>query len=362
MNEKNLKINLWVGIYSMIILVVSSVFIMLFLGKTNPFQKSISLVVNFDNVEGLKVGSNVNLEGFSIGRVVDIKLSQDPKRGRPRHQVMLKIVNNPEYLHWITHDSKFQIVNDNFFGDKHVDITFSTKGKAVSDMDEMEGVQTASINEILRNLQRITQNAEELIQKAGRMASGVSGGGGIAATLDSFQTAVQNISALSSKIKTILDGSPSFQLERTLKNIDQTSANLALITKRFDLLVKNDAKGITQSIGNLEKSMVNFQRISKTLENQLGGEKGKALLLMIRQSVDDFASTSKNMAKFTSEMNKSLNATSKQNVDLAKTMKDLSAGAENLRKITDRILNTMEAPNRVWNRIFGKKRKDEKKK
>ena len=139
MNEKNLKINLWVGIYSMIILLVSGIFILLFLGKTNPFQKALTLVVNFENVEGLKVGSNVNLEGFTLGRVVDIKLSRDPQKGRPRHQVTIKVANNPEYLHWITHDSKFQIVNDNFFGDKHVDITFSTKGKPVADMDEMEG-------------------------------------------------------------------------------------------------------------------------------------------------------------------------------------------------------------------------------
>ncbi|RME78717.1 MAG: MCE family protein, partial [Planctomycetota bacterium] len=232
MSEKHVKINLWVGIYSFVILVLSALFIIFFLGKMNPFTSSITVVVLFDNVEGLKIGSNVNLEGLTIGRVVSMRLAKDTKSGRPRHEVYIKIANRPEYLQWITRESKFQIVNDNFFGDKHVEVGFSTVGKPIAHMDRLEGTQTASINEILRNLQRITNSTEELIHKASALTTSFQSGHG--SVLDNLEQTISNLTFLSNKIKSLFGPKEEKSWKDILSDLQVTIQNTKGITQKID--------------------------------------------------------------------------------------------------------------------------------
>ncbi|RME76336.1 MAG: hypothetical protein D6785_13885, partial [Planctomycetota bacterium] len=147
-----------------------------------------------------------------------------------------------------------------------------------------------------------------------------------------------------------------------LSDLQVTIQNTKGITQKIDLFLKRDAKGLQESVGNMQKGMKSFEEVAAMFQKELGGKQGVALLKKIKKSVNDFSQTSKNLADLTAKMKKSLDSTSKQNVDLAKTMKDLQAGAENLRKITERILSTMDAPNRFFSRIFGRKKKKKKKK
>ena len=357
MSEKHSKINFWVGVYSLLILILCAIFIVFFLGKTNPFQGTITIFVKFHNVAGLKIGSNVTLEGYIIGRVVDIQIVED-KEGNPKYRVALKIVKNKNFLQWITSRSKFEIVNDNFFGDKHIEVGFGKGGTPLKDLAEVEGSQSPSLHEILLAIKGIVKNVEGTVKKVkATFASFEQKTEGNALT--HLQSVLKDLAFLTRHLRQITQTTRREDLQVALRQMAVTSEKIGQVAENLQNFFEKNEKRLTQSIENLEKGMANFRSISELFKENLGGKEGQKILAKIKQAVDDFSKTSQNLAKLTQEMKSSLQTTRQQNVDLAKTMRDLQVGAENLRKITERILNTLDAPNRFFSRIFGRRKKKE---
>lgn len=352
MTEKNLKINFWVGVFSLFIIIVSCTLIIFFLGKLNPFQSSITLRVNFTNVQGLKVGSSVNLNGLSVGRVVGIRLTVSEDGSRPMHQVSLIIADKEEYLRWITTDSKFEIVNDNLFGDKHIEVGFSSTGRQVRNGDLIVGAKTTSLNQVMANIQDITERAGEVVEKFTGPANGK--GSTLASTFGEVRTTLSTLGQVAQSIREVMKDSPDMDLKTTLVNLNQTISNLQQVTKKAnEMLGGGEGKDWKESLAKIQKSVENFESISTNLSNTLGGSKGQFLLLWMLNTVRDFSKTAKNLAELTSNLNKTFKVSNQQNVNLAETMKDLKVTAKNLRKISQSAVDVIEAPNRFYRNIFG---------
>ncbi|RME03180.1 MAG: MCE family protein [Planctomycetota bacterium] len=346
------KTNFWVGIFSLVILALSVVLIVFFLGKSRPFESTILVKVNFDNIEGLKVGAHVNLEGLNIGRVSHIQLYVAPNTNRPRHQVFLKLRNDPVYLRWITNKSKFQIVNDNFFGDKHVEISFSNIGEPISHLQVVEGSNTASINKVLGNLEKITVSAQELISRLAGIASNPMVSNVSMSTLTKVVEMVDSVTSAANLLEKFLKGEEVGKVKDILANLERTSQSVRSISTKVDaLLNERQQKRITQSIAKLERSMSSLEKVSSTLEKRIGGKQGRALLSMIFQTIENFAKTSKELAYLTSQASKSLSSSNKQNINLQKTLQEMQSAAINLNKITKKILDVLDAPSRFMNRF-----------
>ena len=92
---------------------------------------------NFDNADGIKVGSEVKISGVVIGKVISQILDYDTYSAQVKFLVDKKI-ELPE-------DSSAQIVSSNILGDKYISITPGTEEKVLADEDTIEFTQS-SIN------------------------------------------------------------------------------------------------------------------------------------------------------------------------------------------------------------------------
>ena len=92
---------------------------------------------NFDNADGIKVGSEVKISGVIIGKVISQILDYDTYSAQVKFLVDKKI-KLPE-------DSSAQIVSSNILGDKYISITPGTEEKVLADEDTIEFTQS-SIN------------------------------------------------------------------------------------------------------------------------------------------------------------------------------------------------------------------------
>jgi phospholipid/cholesterol/gamma-HCH transport system substrate-binding protein len=92
---------------------------------------------NFDNADGIKVGSEVKISGVVIGKVISQILDYDTYSAQVKFLVDKKI-KLPE-------DSSAQIVSSNILGDKYISITPGTEEKVLADEDTIEFTQS-SIN------------------------------------------------------------------------------------------------------------------------------------------------------------------------------------------------------------------------
>lgn len=92
---------------------------------------------NFDNADGIKVGSEVKISGVIIGKVISQILDYDTYSAQVKFLVDKKI-KLPE-------DSSVQIVSSNILGDKYISITPGTEEKVLADEDTIEFTQS-SIN------------------------------------------------------------------------------------------------------------------------------------------------------------------------------------------------------------------------
>ena len=103
------------------------------LDKNNQY----AINANFDNADGIKVGSEVKISGIMIGKVVSQILDYDTYSAQVKFLIDKKI-KLPE-------DSSAQIVSSNILGDKYISITPGTEEKVLVDGDTIEFTQS-SIN------------------------------------------------------------------------------------------------------------------------------------------------------------------------------------------------------------------------
>lgn len=103
------------------------------LDKNNQYV----LNANFDNADGIKIGSEVKISGITIGKVILQILDYDTYSAQIKFLIDKKI-KLPE-------DSSVQIISSSILGDKYISITPGTEEKMLVDGDTIEFTQS-SIN------------------------------------------------------------------------------------------------------------------------------------------------------------------------------------------------------------------------
>jgi phospholipid/cholesterol/gamma-HCH transport system substrate-binding protein len=94
--------------------------------KDSLFSSNISIKAYFDNVEGLRTGAAVRLNGLSVGSVSDVRLME---MNRYRVEVTMRI--NKDVRQFIRLDSEAAIETEGIIGSKIVIITPGSKENAI---------------------------------------------------------------------------------------------------------------------------------------------------------------------------------------------------------------------------------------
>jgi phospholipid/cholesterol/gamma-HCH transport system substrate-binding protein len=185
--EKNYKWKL--GLFSVVVLAlaISAIY---YIGKQkNLFGSVFRITAQFNSVSGLKVGSNVRLDGIDVGTVDDVELVTDTT-------VQVDMIIQKGVEKFIRKDAKASIGSDGLMGDKVIVLAAGTAGSAfVNNGDTLTSRQPIETDQILASLKISADNAAIITANLADISSRITHGKGALGKLLHDTSLSSNISA-----------------------------------------------------------------------------------------------------------------------------------------------------------------------
>ena len=210
-----------------------------FLKGVNIFSTQTRYYAVYDEIGGLEVSSPVIINGFKIGIVKSIELESNGS-GRLVVEVVL---NNADVS--VPKDSELKIYDSDFFGGKAIQIVLGDSSVMANTKDTLVAVIEKGLGETLKNeIDPIKQKSAEIFQH-------------VDSVLTSLQRTLNSSGA---------EGLPNLfsSLQRTMNNLESTSANL-------NLLIVNNGGKVSEIISNAQTLTntlkANNERIDQAIKN-----------------------------------------------------------------------------------------------
>ncbi|TAF82944.1 MAG: MCE family protein [Sphingobacteriales bacterium] len=246
--QENNKKAIKVGVFIFIGLILFVVGVFTLGTQKKAFNKSFSVNVVFNDIQGLKVGNNVWFSGVKIGTIKKIQFF-----GTSQVQVFMNLEEEAnKYIH---KDAKALISSDGLIGNKIVVITGGNpKFPFVEDGDRLQVDPTLSTDDIMKTLQANNKNLITITNNLKVLTSNMVHGKGTIGMLLSD-------SGLAKKVKSAVN------------NIETTTNNASVLTNEFTKFGKklNTKGGLTDKLLNdtsifisIQKSAALFQSSAKS--------------------------------------------------------------------------------------------------
>lgn len=154
------------------------VFVLVFLLTSSQggiFQRSELLLTYMNQASGIADGSVVRLNGYTIGYLDKLRLtdSRDPKRA-----VEFQMLVNGKFLSQIPVDSVAEISAANLLGDKFINITRGQATRAVNRGDEIRSLQGNDIPELMAQMSNTLESLQTIVNRLDSLLAGVEAGKG----------------------------------------------------------------------------------------------------------------------------------------------------------------------------------------
>lgn len=279
----NRSIELRVGIFVLVGLVVAAGLILRFSKQAGGVKNPYRVKVMFPTVSGLVPDASVQYAGIPVGKVEAIQLQEDS-----RWPVALTLAIEEGVV--IRQNAMFAINTSGLLGDKYVDVQPGTKDTPViQDGDVVEGLPSVDLNEAVAHvrdvLQKVGPTIERVDQALRRLESTVLSEealGHVTATLANVDTASTNAVELVTSLRDLVTEQRS-QVALAIQNVQQASSNLTLTASQVGELVEANAPQITQTMSNL---VAGSERIDLLLAGLQRGE-GTAGRLLVDPTLHD---------------------------------------------------------------------------
>jgi phospholipid/cholesterol/gamma-HCH transport system substrate-binding protein len=217
-------------------------------------QEGFDLKVRFRSVEGLAVGSQVQIAGIRVGEVKSIRLDRDTGKAL----VILEI--NEAYKNSIPEDSRVIIRTRGLLGEKYVGIEpGKPNARKLEPGQEIRLVyEPTDTEKIFETVSIVAQDLQQLTEQARKQIVEERG----AQRIDNI---IKNTEAISQNLREVL-GANRLKVERIIDRVDTGSRRIN------DLLAKNDSKvnetieNVRQFSGGLESAGSRFQRLASNLD------------------------------------------------------------------------------------------------
>jgi len=185
--EKNYKWKL--GLFSVMVLALAIAAIYYIGKQKNLFGAVFRITAQFNSVSGLKVGSNVRLDGIDVGTVDDIELVTDTS-------VQVDMIIQKGVEKFIRKDAKASIGSDGLMGDKVIVLAAGTASSAfVNNGDTLTSRQPIETDQILASLKVSADNAAIITTNLADISSRITHGKGALGKLLHDTSLSSNISA-----------------------------------------------------------------------------------------------------------------------------------------------------------------------
>jgi phospholipid/cholesterol/gamma-HCH transport system substrate-binding protein len=155
------KLELKVGIFVFIGLVILVIFI-LSIGGFKTWSSGYHIKLNFNFVNGIKVGAPVRFAGVDVGEVKRIKLEFLPEENRSNVNLDIWVRN----IIAIPSDSSVWVNTLGLLGEKYIEIMPGTDyAHSLKNNDSLAGVDPLPIHQIFNNAENILRNLNDGIAK-----------------------------------------------------------------------------------------------------------------------------------------------------------------------------------------------------
>jgi phospholipid/cholesterol/gamma-HCH transport system substrate-binding protein len=185
--EKNYKWKLGLFSVSILVLAIAAIY---YIGKQkNLFGSVFRITAEFSSVSGLKIGSNVRLDGIDVGTVDDIELMTDTT-------VQVDMIIQKGVEKFIRKDAKASIGSDGLMGDKVIVLAAGTPDTGVvRNGDALTSHQPIETDQIIASLKVTADNAAIITTNLADITSRITHGKGTLGKLLHDTTLSANISA-----------------------------------------------------------------------------------------------------------------------------------------------------------------------
>jgi phospholipid/cholesterol/gamma-HCH transport system substrate-binding protein len=243
-----------VGVVALASFAVVFVLIFLLTSSKGIFQRNELLLTYMADASGIADGSVVRLNGYTIGYLDKLQLtnSRDPKRA-----VQFQMLVSTKYLQDIPVDSVAAISAANLLGDKFINITKGMDTHTVKPGDELRSLQGQDIPELMAQMRNTLESFQTIVNRVDSLLAGVEAGkgnlgklikdeefydrmNGIAAELQKILTDVRTSNGTISKLFHD-EGALYEEFRAPLKRIDAMLAEIQAGQGNIGLLVKDRA-------------------------------------------------------------------------------------------------------------------------
>ena len=266
-----------------------------YLKGLNVFQSNKPYYAIYDDIDGLQVGSSIRLNGFNVGMVNNIVLSNNNK---------LLVTLNINSVDSIPINSVCKIVNQDLMGTKGVSLVLGKSDLFAKPGDTLQsGIENSLQDEVNAQILPLKNKAEELI-----------------GSVDSLLTVVA----------AVLNKNTRKNLSNSIKSLDETFSILSQTMTKVDSMVYNNDKRVSKIILNLESITTNLNDSSSGIKPILHN------LSLISDSLSN-----SNIGSLVENINNISNNISSGSGSLTKLMKDDKL-YNNLEKSTSELAELIE--------------------
>lgn len=234
-----------------------------FLNGTSLFKSEKNLYAIYDQVEGLQTGTNVTVNGLSVGKVSSIDFFLNTNK------ILVKFTVRNDLN--FSKNSIAEIYEAGLIGGKSIAIIPVLDGKKPLISGDtlvsrtkpgLTDVVGSEIAPLQKKLEQVLINADTLISSLNTVLDDQAQQG-LNKALSEVSHTVSNLNAISSSISKILVSQDS-NINQTINNLSQASANINQIS---DSLIKTDLKGM---VNKFENTVTSLNSILKSIESGEG--------------------------------------------------------------------------------------------
>lgn len=205
------------GIFVMTGTILLIVSLYLIGSKQNLFNKTFSIYVHFNNVNGLITGNNVRFAGITIGTINKVTIENDTS-------VLVEMVIREDAMRYIRKKSIAEIGSDGLMGNKLINIaTLDANSPFVVENDTISSQGSVATDEMMRTLNTTNNNVLDITHD--------------------LKTITKRISESKPLWDLLSDTVPLENLRRTLLSIENASHSAVNLTKDAEDILNEIKRG-----------------------------------------------------------------------------------------------------------------------
>jgi len=271
--------------------------------QQKTFQKTVTLRVIFDDVQGLQPGNNVWLSGVKIGTVKKTQF-----HGNSQVEVTMAVERDAE-VH-IRKDSRAKVGSDGFIGNRIIVIYGGSSSAAfVSDGDYLMSESGISTDDVLATLQENNRNLLEITGNVKKISERILNGQGTLGTLindptlaNSLQSILHHVRSASAKTESTVS-----RIEDFLTGLDRDGGLAHELV--YDTLVFSNVKQTTTRLKAIADTLSVFSDQVKKASAALGRNDNPAgTILTDQQMAADLKKITRNLETSSEKLDEDLRA------------------------------------------------------